>query len=362
MKPVAFVNKRSFLTRNRQAVSPAIATMYILLVVVGLTMMYIGIQFPAIQKLDAESNYKTTLGYFQALDQDLHTLSTESVGSTRMGMLPAGHTGTLGVKTDEQAWVYTYQYRPDSDIRIEILEYVEGKSFDSIYRLHVNDASGNTTPDRWNGWEVDIYWPQSNIEPGLGKPITETHSQVALDESIRDTMRVVVNDENGDPVAGAWIFCTDTIFRTFSNSAGSFILREESGGLSSDFPDKPHVESPPEIITGERGITVRTIQFDGGGSVSRGKYQVQMSHLDKHVAIEEGIYDLQLQIYGEYRDMWYSYLTSAGTGYSSTVPYGFSMQGDIEYLDYILPMENNPEGRMDLKLLSNMIAVNFQAV
>jgi hypothetical protein len=270
-------------------------------------------------------------------------------------------TGHIFIEEEYEKWVVTYNVVNDYDI---LFSNFEDRSF-----LVVSNPSTDMN--------VYLYWPEGDelgtpVEPAQGNPIASGEIVLVPQEyTLTGTVFIEVEEYPSNILlAEAWLMGIDTITFKMSSAAGHFCIREENGGLTSDYPDTKHVVDAPMFLENKaaNAVTLYMIKLTstrGLTSATAGSYNINFHLIESYIETAWNVKNLRIHIHGAYNDTWYRDLTEEHRLYHEDpgAYTGFVMDYNNRCVKYQVPNPHNPElgDIVNVKLIRCTIDVCMEA-
>ena len=338
------------------AVSPVVGMILVLAIsIVGIAaILYWGL--PAIDEMKANVEYRSVTSQFTELDSTIKELVAGTTEKTAKRWQPALNRGTVTVRNNTEGWLMaTELYNSSANFDFVWLDVADGdNTFRIVQQSKDNAGSANLNVQSYKveGYIITGTTTQTtlNVTGGAAAaPAQMTNNATAWSYGAAQTFSVWVKDagvataqnlvggtfkfriySGGSLVAEAWFVNTGRVEYSLPTSVAEKTLVENNGALIAGSGSGKGIINTPSIAPPvESGGTWRFFArlVSIGGNASFGGDSRFDLLISLYTTATLASYDCALDtktdcvetskvfVYGEHRDVWYSYLTSPGNEY-----------------------------------------------
>lgn len=300
--------------RKKKAITPAIATMLLLVMIITITMIVMLWGLPKIQNMQSDASYKIAKSYFEALDDSVYTLCKGNVGDSVSSPLKFSD-GTYSISNNAEFWIITYQL--SRYFTIMFLDLEDGDNKVDIYSpddsIKVADMPGVRVNVSWPLLGADEEAQDQPIYPKSGGKFyfTTKHS---VDSATKFTVNYKGND-----ITECWVIALDLISVEMDTFSGGFEIHEVNNALVSNYPHGMHVETGPDFYLNHetRTFVANFAKYDINGisTANRGSYNINLNLKSIGIGLNSNAMNLRMEFTGDYKDAWYLFFIKQYSGY-----------------------------------------------
>jgi hypothetical protein len=340
--------------RRKQAITPAIATMLLLVMIISVTMLVMIWGLPKIQNLQSDASYKMAKSYFEALDDSVYTLCKGNVGDSISSPIKFPD-GTYSISNNVDFWIITYQLSREYTVIFQDLG-------DGDNKVDLFEAEGKNI----DGARVNVSWPLlDKEETASNQPIYPKGTKYYFTARYRiDSATRFTLNYKGKDISECWVISLDQISIEMDTFGGGFEIHETNNALLSNYPHKEHVETGPDFHLNHKSRTfvANFAKFDinGVSTADQGSYHVNLNLKTIGIGVNDQAMNLRMEFTGDYKDAWYSFFIKQYSGYvieENTMKFIYD-SGVTDFNGLILetPSMDDP---LSMNLVSFKIRVNL---
>ncbi len=323
--------------KDRDGVTPLISTMLLIVIMIGIVSSILYWSIPAINRIGWDTEFRTSLGHFQALDGAIEdTVREGTEGSTRTVSLSIPG-GDLRYKKSYSRWFISYANSTDTEITFSGLE--DEQDDPTVAVDFTIDISPITSFDLW-------IWRYTSFDEARGQDFLSRNSGDVINSgrSLFNTTRGEVYKTvfclyyPGTDQAIGWavLYHMNALVNEIPSQFGTAKIISENGAIVTTYPDTPYVRNDPMLTPHGQSLQMTIVQLKaiGIGAATAGNYKVTTRINQFTYNYTSGLGNLKLYIWGDYTEAWYLHFSEDFREWRTGTD-----KDDIEYRGGFMPLE-----------------------
>lgn len=288
--------------RKNDAVTPVIGTILILMIVFSAIGAIYSWGLPYIEHMRMQSAQQSVYNQFSVWDESLTDLLYEGIGATRVNNIAIAQ-GSINIGSEGERLVTFYSLNPSYDFVLSDFDDSDNKKFTITALVDEPEAI----------IKVHIFWLDKD-KNGWKFFSVKNEGDFAIIETTYPLAGMIRMDfYNDTAVIGiGWLFDTGCLSYRAPSSFGTYGLTAENNGIVAITPTGNYLKKKPMIFNTTEELFMRAILIRSGiycsGGSGPGTYRF-ITRLNSSSILEDStvVYNLKVQIYGDYADLWLQY-------------------------------------------------------
>jgi len=366
------------------AVTPIISTLLLITIMLTIISAILYWSIPAMNRISWDTEYRTTMSGFEALDAALEdTVQGGVAGSTRTVRISVPNGNMLSYQRSSR-WYYSYSYFSDMDFEIYGLEDELERQLDMESENDDDPTTIRIFTQRDVRFDLNITWygdiKDNEIdvkknwtdftnnafgdEISIVRPLLTKKADFLGSEAVRIVRFKLMFNSNGTVFGEAFFIPMDRIEVKIPSEFGTAHIVSENAGILAKFPSQAVVNPPLfsyDEDSDELYFNIVKINSSGIGSVGRGNWQISMRLQNVDFTRTDDVFHFRMRMIGEYSEAWIIYLLGHYSGMENTEGHSLSDVVNEEQEGVLLAREPGA-GRVTLKILLSTVLMDIEGV